>query len=91
MRSSLVRVARNIPDIVEVLFGKAPSTVGKPIVEVIAERLSKDNALLIYDTSPLLKETMMSVLLQVANSPEIDSQTIESRVKNFKLEKKDTA
>ena len=69
MKSSLVHVARDIPAIIEAFVGKAPSSVVKPIVDVLAEKLSKRQGLLIYDTKPILTDAMHSILYQSAKSP----------------------
>jgi hypothetical protein len=69
IKSSAVQVARNIPDVVDAMFGKAPSNVVKPVIELLAAQLQKDTPILIYDTSPILNQTMRSVIQQAEKSP----------------------
>jgi hypothetical protein len=91
MKSSLIRVAHNVPDVIEAIFGKAPSSVAKPIFEMFAKKLRKEHGLLIYDASPLLKDTMMSLMNQVASSPESDAKELERRIQTLKHERKKSA
>jgi hypothetical protein len=89
LKSSIVRIASHLPDLVEAIAGKDKAGISKPIVEVLSEALKQRHGLLIYDASPLLDESLGSLMLQFTRSPKASNEEIERRLEEVKREKID--
>jgi hypothetical protein len=79
IKSSVIRVINGIPAFIENFSGKAVSSVAALISTGLAERMAKDDSLVIYDASSVLHGLSESLMRQVAASP-IDEATIKSRM-----------
>ena len=87
LKSSVIRIVQQLPDIVEMISGKATAGATKPIVELLAQVLREGHGLLLYDAVPLLEESLVALARQLIKSPQPDAQELERRVAELKHEK----
>jgi hypothetical protein len=87
LKSSIIRIARTVPELVEAIAGKDKAGVAKPIVEVLAEVLKQRHGLLIYNAFPLLDESLVSLMLQFTRSPKPSDEELKRRLDDVQQEK----
>jgi hypothetical protein len=80
LKSSVIRIARHLPEVVEAIAGKDTAGISKPIIEVLSEVLKQGHGLLIYDASPLLDESLISLALQFTRSPRATEEELQRRL-----------
>jgi hypothetical protein len=91
LKSSVIRIIRDLPDVVEAIAGKARAGVAKPIIDVLSEMLRKEHGLIIYDASPLLEESLVRLALQMIKAPQPDNEEVARRVAEIEAERKSGA
>lgn len=87
LKSSMIRVIRHLPDLVEAMSGKKSVGAVKPLTELLATMIRKDHGLLIYDASPLLEESLVNLLHQVVRAPKPSAEEVERRVADYNRDK----
>lgn len=84
VKSSVIRIARQLPDVVEAIGDKQRASAAKPIIEILAELLERRHGLLIYDASPLLEESLVNLALQFTKGPKASEEELARRLEQVK-------
>lgn len=80
LKSSVIRVVRHLPELVEAISESSKAKIAKPLVEILSEAIPKTHGLIVYDASPLIEEGTIALLHQMIKAPQPDPEELARRV-----------